>query len=205
MAGAGSGGQAEAAAGEGGLARACARVEGACAAVGRALSWLVLPLMASVLATIATAQLRLNEVVRWDTPVPLLGEAITGNTLLDLQWALFLLLVMFGGSYALAADAHVKVDLLSTAFSRRARLAVQLAGDLVLLLPFAVLMTWYGWDFAARAYRSGEGSTYGGLVDLWIVKAALPVAFALLAVMTVARIVRAAAALVSGRTDGRGA
>ena len=188
----------------GGVVAACDRVEGACASVGRALSWLVLPLMAAVILTVFAAQLRINVLASWETPLPLVGDAIGGNTLLDLQWHLFLLMVLFGGSYALAENAHVKVDLLSVGFSERGRTAVQLVGDLFFLLPFAAFMTWYGWSFAVRAFQSGEGSTYGGLVDRFLVKGAIPLAFGLLALMVLARIVRAAALLLSGRGGARG-
>ena len=53
-------------------------------------------------------------------------------------------------------------------------------GDLVFLLPFCVIITWYGYSFAVKAYATGEGSTYGGMLDRWVIKAMIPVAFSLL-------------------------
>lgn len=172
------------------LVRACSAVEDVCAAFGRAAAWLLVPLVAAVTLTVVAAQLRLNVLLDWGTPLPLLGERLTGNGLLDVQWHLFLVLTLLGGAYALRTDAHVSVDVLAARFGPRTKALVRFAGDLLFLVPFCALMTWFSYDFAVRAFVSGEASSYGGLVDRWIIKAVLPLGFGLLTLMGAARAIR---------------
>jgi len=47
-----------------------------------------------------------------------------------------------------------------------------------LLLPFCLLVAWYGVDFARESFELGEGSgDPGGLPYRWVIKAVIPFAF----------------------------
>ncbi|MGQ9368005.1 TRAP transporter small permease subunit [Azospirillum sp. ST 5-10] len=174
-------------------------IEDACAWVGRMAGWLVVPLMLAVCVAVAAVQLRVNVVASWSTPLPVLGTELSVNGLLDLQWHLFAVLVLLGGVYAYRSDAHVSVDVFSQALPARLRTLVTVFGDLVLLVPFALLMVWFSWNFVGSAYRSGEGSSYGGLLDRWIIKSVMPLGFGLLALAGTARGLRKAVELATGR------
>ena len=50
------------------------------------------------------------------------------------------------------------------------------------------------WRFMLRAWTSDEGSRNGGLADLWLIKAVLPLGLALLAVAVLAETTRLARA-----------
>lgn len=158
-----------------------------CALPGRFIGWLLLPLIASVCAALYAAQVGFNAFWDWEGRVFLLGDAITVNSLMDLQWYLFALIALFGGVLAFRDDAHVSVDFLSSRFSPRLHSALRVAGDLLFLLPFCVIMCWYGVKFATTAFNAGEGSSYGGLMDRWVIKACLPLAFGLLGLSALAR------------------
>lgn len=158
-----------------------------CCVIGRYIGWLILPLIVFVCGAVAAAHFSINQIVSWDRAVPLLGSALTVNSLLDLQWSIFALVVLFGGVYALRDDQHVSVDFLSASFSPRTRKIVRILGDLFLLLPFTVIIVWYGTKFAMSSYTSGESSTYGGLADRWMVKACIPIAFAMLGIFGLSR------------------
>ncbi|WP_048645063.1 TRAP transporter small permease subunit [Nitratireductor soli] len=163
------------------------RLQSACTWPGRIVGWLVLPLILSVCLTVLAAQLGINVLAEWAEPVPLFGKALTVNTLLDLQWHIFALIVLFGGVYAFRDNSHVAVDVFSSGLPERAKLALRLFGDLVFLLPFCVIIAWYGYGFAEKAFISSEGSTYGGLLDRWMIKAAIPAAFSLLGLCALLR------------------
>ena len=158
-------------------------------------------LIVFVCGAVVAGQLGVNAVATWGTQLPVIGSALTVNSLLDLQWYIFALIVLFGGVYALRDDQHVNVDFISGAFPPRLRKVVLVLGDLFLLLPFTVIVTWYGTKFAMAAYASGEASTYGGLIDRWTLKACVPVAFALLGIAALARAVRTVAELTSPDLD----
>lgn len=164
----------------------------------RWLSWLVLPLILSILLAVLWAKLGRNTFFAWGDPVPVLGRALTVNSLFDVQWYIFALLVLFGGVWALREDKHVSVDFLALMMSPRQRLWVRMLGDLVFLLPFCLIITWYGWSFALVAWNTAEGSTQGGLNSRWIIKAMLPLSFGMLALLGVLRATGIAVQLYRG-------
>lgn len=150
-------------------------------------SWLMLPLILSVLVAVAGAQLGQNAIARWQADLPLLGNGITMNSLVDFQWHVFAVMVLFGGILAYRRDRHVAVETVAANLPPRLRLALLVFGDLVFLVPFCAIIAWYGWSYALVAWTTGEGSTQGGLTDRWIVKSAMPVAFGLLALAGLVR------------------
>lgn len=176
-------------------------IEEWCARVGQAAGWLVVALIAVVCATVAAAQLRINVLASWQADLPLFGEQLSLNGLIDLQWHLFAVVILLGGTYALRANAHVHVDVIAHSFSPRTRAAIMGLGDLLLLVPFAAIMTWYAWPFMMAAVKSGEGSSYGGLVDRWMIKAIMPFGFGLLTVAGTARGFRLLIEALTGRVS----
>lgn len=175
----------------------------ACCVIGSQVGWLILPLVVFVCGAVVAAHFGINQIASWSQPLPLLGDALTVNTLLDLQWSIFALVVLFGGVYALRDDQHVSVDFLSAGFSPRTRLIIRTIGDLVLLVPFTVIIVWFGTKFALSSFASGESSTYGGLMDRWMVKACVPIAFAMLGIFGLCRALLTILDLISPANDER--
>lgn len=100
----------------------------------------------------------------------------------ELEWHLHATIFLLGVPYALRAGGHVRVDLVYERMSSRMRAWVDLVGTLVLLLPFCLLVVWYGIDFARDAYALGETSgDPGGLPHRWIIKSMIPVSFGFMA------------------------
>jgi len=166
------------------------RIEHACAWFGRAVGWAIPLLVVSVCLSVLMVHLRVNTLFAWGADVPLFGSKITMNGLTDLQWHLFAVMVMLGGVYALHTDGHVSVDFIANNFTERTRRIVVILGDIVFLLPFAAVMTWFAWKFMMSAYTSNEGSSYGGLSNTWIIKAVMPLGFGLLGLLGLARTLR---------------
>ena len=181
--------------------RILSRIIDICAVPGRAAGWLILPLILFVCLAVFAAQTGRNAFADWDGEVFLLGGGVTVNTLLDLQWHIFALLVLFGGAFAFRDGAHVSVDFLSVTLPARLQTILRILGDALLLVPFCAIMAWYGWSFAETAYVSGEGSSYGGLEDRWLIKAAVPVGFALLGIAGFARALRDVLRLMRGEAQ----
>lgn len=176
-------------------------VESGCAAFGRAAAWAVPLLVLSVCVSVLLSQLRWNVLLDWSAwgpALPMLGQRLSAAALNDLQWHLFAVMTMLGGVYALHENSHVSVDFLAARFSPRTKRVVTLLGDLLLLLPFSVVMAWFSWHYMMSAYTSGEGSPDGGLDNRWIIKAVMPLGFGLLVLFGTARVLRTASELLSG-------
>lgn len=149
--------------------------------VGRVTSWLVLLVMATVLMTVLLNATGINEIVSWNDKVLLFGDALTINSVTELQWHLFGVLTLLGGTYALHHDTHVRVDLVYHRLSPSGRAMVDVIGHLVLLIPFCLLIAWLSQHFVTMSYMTGEKSNYGGLTDRYLIKAMLPISLVFLA------------------------
>ena len=99
----------------------------------------------------------------------------------EFEWHLFALIFLLGAAYTLKLDNHVRVDVLYTRFSPKTKAIVNLAGTLLFLLPFSVLVVKTSIPFAMNAYKFSECSPDpGGLGCRWILKSFIGVGFALL-------------------------
>jgi TRAP-type mannitol/chloroaromatic compound transport system permease small subunit len=117
------------------------------------------------------------------------------NGLLEIQWYLFGAAVFLGASYTLKMNEHVRVDIVYSHLSERARLVVDAAGLLIFLIPAMAFFAWLSWPVFVRAFESGEmSSNYGGLPQ-WPILFMLPLGFALLTLQGLSELIKRVAAL----------
>ena len=109
----------------------------------------------------------------------------------ELQWHLYAFGFLLGLGYAYSHDRHIRVDVLRAKFSPRLTAWIELYGTLFLLLPFLTLIIFYALPFVWSSFELAERSQApGGLAFRWLIKAALPVGFALLLMTAIARLNR---------------
>ena len=113
---------------------------------------------------------------------------VLGSTRLqELQWHFHTILFMFVIGYAYLKDAHVRIDLVRERLSERTRWWIELLGCLLFLLPYALLVLYFSTDWWWRSFATDEGSSSAtGLPNRWIIKAAMPIGFSLLALAGIA-------------------
>ncbi|CAH0525608.1 TRAP transporter small permease subunit [Vibrio hippocampi] len=100
----------------------------------------------------------------------------------EMEWHLFSAVFLLGIPFAIRTGGHVRVDIFYERLSFKAQAVIDLIGCVCLLLPFCLLVAWYGYDFAYESYQLGEGSgDPGGLPYRWVVKALIPVSFLMMA------------------------
>ncbi len=151
--------------------------------VADAASWLQ-PVLVGVLA--------LNVTLRY-------GFGRGSIELEELQWHLFAATVLLALAGTYARDAHVRVDLLHARMGPRGRAWVELLGSLLLLLPFALIVGFWAWDFLLRSWELGERSPMpSGLPARWIIKGVFFTGMILLALQALATAARSLRALASG-------
>lgn len=170
---------------------------------GRAAAWLLVPLALLVIGTVVGSLMQVGTIVDWGVDLPILGTGLTINSLNEMQWHLLAVVTMLALPYALVENRHVRVDMIYAGLSPRRRTIVDLAGDLLFLAPFCIVIGYLSIQFVTFAYNTGEQSTYGGLVDRWIVKAFLPLGLALLLLTCVGRILIHLGALLSREQEPR--
>jgi len=115
----------------------------------------------------------------------------------ELQWHLYAVGWLVGLSYGVVHNAHIRVDLVYERLSVRRQAWVELVGICCLFVPLVVLVLWYALPFVSYSWQLGEISVApGGLPYRWLIKAALLVGFALLAVAALSRLSRVSALLL---------
>ena len=104
----------------------------------------------------------------------------------ELEWHLFSVLILFGISYALKSDQHVRVDLIYDNLSDRKKAMINMIGAVIFILPITLIVGISSIDNAYAAYTSMEKSgDPGGLPYRFIVKGLIPVAFLFLLFSTI--------------------
>lgn len=113
-------------------------------------------------------------------------------------------LVMLGAGFTLANYAHTRVDIVHSRLSQRARARVEVLTG-VLVLVFAIPMTYYGSIIAWEAFESGETSVSAAQIVLWPSQVVVPIGAVLLAVQGLANAAVALRHLRGGHAEQGGA
>ena len=109
----------------------------------------------------------------------------------ELQWHLYAVGIMFGASYAVTVDSHIRVDIIHANLSEKWKKRWDLFGIFFLLLPFVLIIFHQSLDFVWEAWRVGERSDApSGLPFRWLIKGVIPASFGLLALAVVSRAIR---------------
>ena len=118
----------------------------------------------------------------------------------ELQWHIYAIGFMLGLSFTELRERNVRIDVLAERFSPRARLWIELAGLLLLFLPFTIFAMWSAVPFFWSSFQLNETSAAaGGLPYRWFLKSFIITAFALLALVGLARLSRVWSALTARR------
>ncbi len=119
----------------------------------------------------------------------------------ELEWHLFATVFLLGTPFALQRDGHVRVDIFYENWNDQRKAWINLLGAIIFILPFTVLVAYYGTDFAHQAYVIGEGSgDPGGLPHRWIIKALIPLSFAMMALAGLGMVTQALRVLIGGES-----
>ena len=101
----------------------------------------------------------------------------------EMEWHLFSAMFMFGVSYSLRQNGHVRVDLIYERLTPQKRAWINIGGVLIFLLPFTLLVTWYGIGYVQDSFALNEQSgDPGGLPYRYLIKAVIPVSFIAMAI-----------------------
>ena len=133
--------------------------------LGQSASWIAIPIIAVTIFDVVSR--------RFFT----LGSV----TLQELEWHFHAVLFMFCAGYAYIHDAHVRVDVFRQRLSPYWQSWIELAGCVVFLIPYCVLIIVLGFRFVADSFALNEISDApGGLPYRYIIKSVLPVGFVFL-------------------------
>ena len=119
----------------------------------------------------------------------------SSNGWLEAQWYMFAAMVMFGASYTLKRNEHVRVEIFYLYLNERGQLWLDLIGAMVFLIPVCALLAALSWPFFAQSYAVNEWSSNAGGLPRWPIKFVLPAGFALIAAQGLSEVIKRIAAL----------
>ncbi|PCJ89308.1 MAG: C4-dicarboxylate ABC transporter permease [Thiotrichaceae bacterium] len=98
---------------------------------------------------------------------------------------------LIGMAYTLQQDAHVRVDIFYSTFSKEKKAWVDLFGALFLLLPFMLFTSWVSWSYVLNSWSVLESSREaGGLPGVFLLKSLILVMTLLLSLQALTQIAR---------------
>jgi TRAP-type mannitol/chloroaromatic compound transport system permease small subunit len=156
------------------LLRLSAGIDAVNSRIGRWAAWLVL---VAVVISAGNAMIRK-------------AFDVSSNAWLELQWQLFSAIFLLCAPYTLLRNEHIRIDIVNQRFPQRLRDWIDLLGHFLFLMPFALLMVYFGWPFFWASYSIGEQSGNAGGLAQWPVKFLVPLGFALLALQGVSEIIK---------------
>jgi TRAP-type mannitol/chloroaromatic compound transport system permease small subunit len=160
------------------------RIDRLTTGIGRAVAWLALAVVLLQFALVVARYLfGLGSI--WATESVIYAHAT---------------LFMLAAAWTLRAGGHVRVDVFYAEATPRTRAKIDLAGSVLLLLPFSTVLVWLSVPYAARSWaileRSQETS---GLPLVYLLKTLIPLFAFLMALQGIAQAIRAIQALARPR------
>lgn len=152
--------------------------------IGKAAAWLIL------VAILVSAT---NAVIRklFD---------ISSNSWLELQWVLFAAVFLLCASWTLLDNEHIRIDIVSSRLSKRARDRIDIFGHVFFLLPFSILLLWTSWPFFMASFSINEQSLNAGGLPQWPAKFLVPLGFFFLTLQGLSELIKRVA-ILTGRME----
>ena len=126
---------------------------------GKIGSWLAIPLIFIIIFDIVTRRF-----------------FILGSTKLqEMEWHLHTALFLLVLGYAYLKDSHVRIEIVREKYSILIKSIFETLGILLFLIPYTILVIYYGIDFVIRSFNLNEvSSALTGLSHRWIIKFFIP-------------------------------
>ena len=127
---------------------------------GKLGSWLAIPLITIIIFDIITRRF-----------------FVLGSTKLqEMEWHLHTSLFLLVLGYAYLKDAHVRIKIVREKYSVKVKAILETLGIIMFLIPYTLLVIYFGIDFVQRSFSLNEvSSALTGLSHRWIIKSFIPI------------------------------
>ena len=101
------------------------------------------------------------------------------------------LIFMFGISYALKENSHVKIDVLYNTLNKRIQKVISITGLVSFILPTALFIIYISIDMVTQSWVIFEGSSEaGGLNLVFILKSLIPISGVLIFLQGISELIK---------------
>ena len=142
--------------------------------VGRAASWLLVPLVLITMWDVVARKLIWIQVYM----VANFGSFFESTLMQEMEWHLHTAVFCMVLGYGYTHNRHVRVDFLRENFTFKSQAKVEFFGNIFFMLPFTLICVWFSIIYVIDSYQIGEVSaSLVGLSNRLIVKTFLPVGY----------------------------
>jgi len=113
---------------------------------------------------------------------------------------------MFGLSYAITTDSHIRVDIAHMKFTKKKQRIIEVLGIVFLIMPFTIIIFDHSIGWVHHSFMANEFSeNTTGLPYRWVVKSLLPISLVLIFIASLSELIKNIVLLIHGEnvTDNR--
>ncbi|MBP0028582.1 TRAP transporter small permease subunit [Roseofilum reptotaenium CS-1145] len=118
------------------------------------------------------------------------GQNLSSNALLEIQWYLFDLVFLLGTAYTLKHNNHVRVDVIQSRLTPKQKAWVDLVGSLLFLIPFCTMILFYSTGSVVNSWKLLENSPDPGGLVRYPIKTMILVSFGLLILQGISQAIK---------------
>jgi len=156
--------------------------------IGKAFSWCIVILMGGTVYEVIMAYV-FNAPTLWN---------------FDFSMQMYGAILMMSGAYCLATESHVRGDVIYRLFKPKTQGWIDLTLYFIFFFPGVLALTFYGYDYAALAWKIKETSwSSPAQIQIYMVKAMIPAAGATLTIQGVSEVFRSIICIQTGHWPAR--
>jgi TRAP-type mannitol/chloroaromatic compound transport system permease small subunit len=156
--------------------------------IGKAFAWCIVILMGGTVYEVIMAYV-FNAPTLWN---------------FDFSMQMYGAILMMSGAYCLATESHVRGDVIYRLFKPRTQGWVDLILYLIFFFPGVLALTFYGYDYAALAWKIKETSwSSPAQIQIYMVKALIPAAGVTLIIQGISEVLRSIICIQTGHWPAR--
>ena len=156
--------------------------------IGKAFAWCIVILMGGPVYEVIMAYV-FNAPTLWN---------------FDFSMQMYGAILMMSGAYCLATESHVRGDVIYRLFKPRTQGWIDLILYFIFFFPGVLALTFYGYDYAALAWKIKETSwSSPAQIQIYMVKALIPAAGVTLIIQGISEVFRSIICIQTGHWPAR--
>ncbi|MDC0952295.1 TRAP transporter small permease subunit [Pelagibacteraceae bacterium] len=156
--------------------------------IGKAFSWCIVILMGGTVYEVIMAYV-FNAPTLWN---------------FDFSMQMYGAILMMSGAYCLATESHVRGDVIYRLFKPRTQGWIDLILYFLFFFPGVLALAFYGYDYAALAWKIKETSwSSPAQIQIYMVKALIPLAGVTLIIQGISEVFRSIICIQTGHWPAR--
>ena len=156
--------------------------------IGKAFAWCIVILMGGTVYEVIMAYV-FNAPTLWN---------------FDFSMQMYGAILMMSGAYCLATASHVRGDVICRLFKPKAQGWIDLILYFIFFFPGVLALTFYGYDYAALAWKIKETSwSSPAQIQIYMVKALIPAAGVTLIIQGISEVCRSIICIQTGHWPAR--